>query len=150
MEAYYANEPGEALDYLWQAIEMYPDDPAAHSNYGSLAYRLAVQYRGQGEPEETWKRLSREAEREFSAVIRLAQNMKVAEAAGAMAGRAAFLLGELHWHLYGDPELAQMYFKKSLHYWPGNEEAMRSLQQVEAQERERRRIQQERWKDESP
>jgi hypothetical protein len=118
---------------MWRAIELYPEDPAAHLNYASLAYQIARQFKMQGESSGAWQKVGREAERELTAVMRLSPNILDAKSYKAIAGRAAFLLGDLHWYLNGDARLAEEFYRKSLHYAPGNSEATRGLDELQRQ-----------------
>jgi hypothetical protein len=128
MDAYYENDPQQALELMWRAIELYPEDPAAHLNYASLAYQIARQLKMQGEDGGAWQKVGREAERELTAVMRLSPSILDRRSYRAIAGRAAFLLGDLHWHLRGDARLAEEFYRKSLHYAPGNNEAAKGLE----------------------
>jgi tetratricopeptide (TPR) repeat protein len=129
MAAYQAGKPVECLEYLKQAVELYPDEQAAHLNYASLAYQIALEFKRQDAEEETWKLLGLIALEEFSNVIIIGKD-STDESIRTITGHAAFLMGDMWHYLYDDLEQALDFFEFAKEYSPDSELLKREMEIV--------------------
>ncbi|MFA5089050.1 MAG: hypothetical protein WC552_08490 [Candidatus Omnitrophota bacterium] len=136
IEAYEKSEPTRCLEYLQQAIDLYPEDYAARLNYGSFAYQIALDIKRQGvggeQGEMLLKHLASAAMDALSRAIELAKksSKEDGEAAYSVIGQAAFLTGDMWHYLFDKPQLAWDHFMFSKKYWPDNPNLMREMRIV--------------------
>lgn len=114
----------EGLDLLRRAKQIDAQNPDWHMNYGSLLFVKGGKIFQSGNKQEA-EPIFKEAEQELLTAVQL-----FGDSYGQLKSHCLFLIGDIHYYIYGDKTGAKSYYEKSLNLYPGHAEANAALNKI--------------------
>lgn len=116
----------EGFDLLRQAIQLDPEEPAWHMNYGSMLFQVGQSIFKSGEKEKS-KELFKESEKELLEATKL---FKKAE--DPVKAQCFYLIGDIYYYAYQNISKAKYYYEEALARSPKHPGALDGLKNCQA------------------
>ena len=111
----------EGLDLIRKAIQLDPQVPEWHMNYGSFLFLKGQKIFQAGGAQEA-RVILKGAEKELLLAVELFKEKDVVQKSHCL-----FLVGDIYYYVYGENEKAKGFYAKSLELYPEHEGAKQAL-----------------------
>ncbi len=125
-----AASPEEALGFMKQALDLAPQEPLAHLNYGTILFKVGQRALQAGQTEQGTA-MFRDAEKALQTALRLAKSESDPVRRKQFKSQAAFLLGDMQFYVFKDKARAKRYYQETLWYDPQHPGALAARERFE-------------------